>query len=47
MYDTLICTALQNASLDDDLDTALEESLRRMLALEADCPLDMQSIQLS
>lgn len=47
MYDTLICTALQHASLDDDLDTALEDQLRRNFSLDAECPLDVESLQLT
>ena len=43
MYDTLISSALQHASLDDDLDTALEDQLRRMFALDAE--LDIHSLQ--
>lgn len=45
MYETLICNALEQASLNDDLNTTLEDQLRRVFALDAECPLDIQSLQ--
>ena len=47
MHDFLICEVLQHAGLNDILDTALEDELRRVLAIDAEIPLDVQSLQLS
>ncbi len=43
----MICTALEQVSFDDELDTALEDQLRRMFSIDAECPLDINSLQQS
>lgn len=47
MHDTLICNALEHALLDDGPDIDIEDQLRRMFAIDAECPLDINSLQLS
>lgn len=41
MYDQLINSALQQLCLDDDPAIELEDHLRRMNAIEAECPLEL------
>lgn len=43
MYDQLISNALQQLCFGDDLTIELEDHIRRMSALEAECPLDLAS----
>lgn len=45
MYDQLICNAVQQLCENDDLTVELEDHLRRMNAIDAECPLDLSSLQ--
>ena len=45
MYDQMINSALQQLCLNDDLTIELEDHLRRMNAIDAECPLDLSSLQ--
>lgn len=47
MHDTLICNALEHFPLDDGLKIDIEDQLRRMFAIDAERPLDINSLQLS
>lgn len=40
MYDALLTDVLEHADLNDELDTVIEDQLRRMFAIDAECPLD-------
>jgi hypothetical protein len=45
MSDLYIGNILEITGLNDDLSLALEDALRRNLCIDAECPLDLSSLQ--